>query len=183
MSPYKGKVHEALLKIKSKNSIIAGQKHTSPDLSLGKRVTLKSPPMHHGKFHQLSKPANSSHKNLLSIIIRPINPRKSPRETIFNISEGASNSILPNTLFNLLHHPSIPHNQNTTGSPSRRRVTPIHMLTPPQTSHYTAGNEFQFGLLQTNNIRLPLSKKIFDSQTLITLVSNLSHSKIAIWAS
>jgi len=60
--PYKGNIHE----IKLGNSIITELKRASPNLSLGKQVTLKSPPMHHSKFHQLSKLANSSHKCLLS---------------------------------------------------------------------------------------------------------------------
>ena len=33
------------------------------NLSNGKWMTFKSPLKHHGKFHQLFKPANSSHIN------------------------------------------------------------------------------------------------------------------------
>jgi hypothetical protein len=52
--------------MKLENSNTAGHIRASSDLSLVKRVTLKTPLMHQGKSHQLSKPASSSRKYLLS---------------------------------------------------------------------------------------------------------------------
>jgi hypothetical protein len=100
-------------KMNSKNFNIIGHKPPSPDLSLGKGVTLKSPQTHQGKFHQvnqLTHPTNA----LISIKIRAINTRKSLSGIIFNFFEGDNHGELSHTFINLLHHPSIPDNQNTT---------------------------------------------------------------------
>jgi hypothetical protein len=46
--------------------------------------------------------------------IRVIDTSKSPSEMILNIYKGDSQREFPHTLVDLLHHPPIPHNQNTT---------------------------------------------------------------------
>jgi hypothetical protein len=86
-------------KIKSDNCIIVGLRRASPDLSLRKWVTLKSPPMHHNKFYHLSKLANSSHSNLLSPSdLGPKNPAKAQEKPIFDVSKRAGNRKIPHTL-------------------------------------------------------------------------------------
>jgi hypothetical protein len=77
-------------RIKSENSSIAGEK-LALNLLQGKRVTLKSPPMHQGKSHQLIKPVNSSHSN--------------PRSTflVINISEFTSHREVTHIHFDFLH--------------------------------------------------------------------------------
>jgi hypothetical protein len=88
-------------KINSENSIIASEKRAIPNLSQGKRVTLKSLTMHQVKSHQQKRPANSSP---IKTDIRTINPHKSPSWDIINISKRASHNILPHTHLNLLHN-------------------------------------------------------------------------------
>jgi len=50
--------------IKSENFVIVEERRVTPIRLQGKRMTLKSPPMHHGKYHKLSKSANSSQRDL-----------------------------------------------------------------------------------------------------------------------
>jgi hypothetical protein len=103
--------------IKSKKSNMAGQKRVLLDLSLGKRVKLKSPLMHHGKFYHLSKFAKSFHKYLLSQLeLGPSTPAKAqekPSSTF--LKEQAIENCPP--FFDLLHNSLIPHKQD--GGPSR----------------------------------------------------------------
>jgi hypothetical protein len=88
--------HQALIKMKSENSIIARHKQATLHLSLGNQVMLKSPTMHQGKFHQLSKPTILE-KPYIPIKIRAINTHKSPRKMTFNVFEGNNHGELPHT--------------------------------------------------------------------------------------
>jgi hypothetical protein len=155
--------------IKSKNSIIAGERQVTPNLLQGKRMTLKSPPMHQGESHQLSKLANSSHKDLRWLSrLGPYTPTKA--QVIYNISKRAGHNILLHTHLNLFHNPPISHQQDATGSPTRRKIAQIKKLAPPKASHNIVRNKLHFSFLQAYDVCLPLPKENSDFQPLATLI-------------
>jgi hypothetical protein len=53
-------------KINSESFNMGGEEWELHDLSLGKEMLLKSPPIHYDKFYQLSNLASSSQSNILS---------------------------------------------------------------------------------------------------------------------
>jgi len=68
---------------------------------------------------------------LITPRIRAVNTCKGPGEIIRNILEGDCEGDLPNTLIDLLHHPSVPHYKDTPLSPIRIQGTPIYMIASP----------------------------------------------------